>query len=176
VPFTVARMSTTHFDMAAQKSYLIIGQLPTSPLFTLIQSKHDITHIPTKDAKRADVVAQIAQLPQKSYTFALFVSDIQHIYPIDKTLMGLITAECLCKVGMGFGSMDVDYFASRGTWSVECGACPDSDRRSVSEPRLAGCDSTPRHDSERVTAHDAATGRHPASTDPAAANVSRTDA
>jgi phosphoglycerate dehydrogenase-like enzyme len=102
--------------MAAAKSYLIIGRLPISALFTSIQSKHDITHIPTKDVKRADIVAQIAQLPQKSYTFALFVSDTQHIYPIDKTLMGPITVECLCKVGAGFDSVDVDYFTSRGTW------------------------------------------------------------
>jgi hypothetical protein len=106
--------------MAARKSYLIIGQLPTSPLFTSIQSKHDITPIAAKDVKRADVVAQIAQLPQKSYTFALFVSDTQHIYPINKTLIGLITVEYLCKVSVGFDSADVDHFASRGTWDAVC--------------------------------------------------------
>jgi len=112
---TICKVRRT-LGMAARKSYLIIGRLPTSALFTSIQSKHDITHVPTKDLKRADVIARISQLSQKSYTFALLVSETQHIYPIDETLMGTITVECLCKVGAGFDPIDVDYFTSKGTW------------------------------------------------------------
>lgn len=102
--------------MVRRKSYLIIGRLPTSALFASIQSKHDITHIPTRDLKRADVITRVSQLPQKSYTFVLFVGETQHIYPVDEALLGPISVEFLCKVGAGFDSIDVDYFTSRGTW------------------------------------------------------------
>jgi phosphoglycerate dehydrogenase-like enzyme len=102
--------------MTSPKSYLILGRLPSSSLFKSIQSKHHITHIPTRGVSRADVVAQISSLPNKSFTFVLVVAESQRVYPIDKTLLGPLKIECLCKNGAGYDSVDVEYFTSRGTW------------------------------------------------------------
>ena len=102
--------------MSARKSYLIIGRLPSSPLFIQIQSKHSITHIATKSLSRSDLVKQISALPEKSYTFVLILSDAQHLYPLDKSLFGPLSIECFCKVGAGYDSIDVGYFTSKGTW------------------------------------------------------------
>lgn len=102
--------------MAVRKSYLIFGRLPSSPLMKSIQSKHNVTHIPTRAASRDDIIKQIAGLPEKSFTFVLAVSETQHLYPLDKALLGSLDIDCLCKVGAGYDSIDVDYFTSKGTW------------------------------------------------------------
>ena len=99
-----------------QRSYLIIGRLPTSPLFKKIQSHHTITQIVTKSVSRAAIISQISALPRRHWTFVLIFSEAQHLYPIDRDLLGSISIECVCKVGAGYDSVDVEYFTSRGTW------------------------------------------------------------
>jgi phosphoglycerate dehydrogenase-like enzyme len=102
--------------MPSRKSYLLIGRLPSSALFTSIQANHDVTHISAKQFTRAEMIEKIASLPQKSFTFVLLLRDAQHLYPIDKTLIGPLSIECFVKVGAGFDSIDVGYFTSRGAW------------------------------------------------------------
>jgi phosphoglycerate dehydrogenase-like enzyme len=102
--------------MTSRKSYLIIGRLPSSPLFTSIQSKYDITHIAVKSLSRSDLIARISSLPSKSYTFVLILAETHHLNPFDKTLFGPLNIECFCKVGAGYDSVDVEYFTSKGTW------------------------------------------------------------
>ena len=100
----------------ARKSYLILGRLPNSPLYKSIQSHHSITHLPTKSLSRADIISQISSLPNKQYTFLLVLSEAQNLYPIDKNILGPLSIECVCKVGAGYDSVDVEYLTSRGTW------------------------------------------------------------
>lgn len=102
--------------MATRKSYLILGRLPSSPLFDSIKSKYSIAHIPTKGLSRPEVISRISSLPQKAYTFVLILAESQHLFPINKELLGGVQIECLCKVGAGYDSVDVDYFTSRGVW------------------------------------------------------------
>jgi hypothetical protein len=103
-------------EMANRKSYLIFGRLPKSPLMKSIQSKHDVTHIPTRGVSRDVVLKQIASLPEKSFTFVCMLSETQPLHPLDKALFGSLEIECFCKVGAGYDSIDVEYFTSKGTW------------------------------------------------------------
>jgi len=100
----------------SRKSYLILGRLPTSPLFESIASQHSITHLPTKSLSRADIISQIHSLPSKHFTFVLVFSEAQSLYPIDKGILGPLSIECLCKVGAGYDSVDVEYLTQRGIW------------------------------------------------------------
>jgi phosphoglycerate dehydrogenase-like enzyme len=116
--------------MSAQKSYLIIGQLPSSPLFKYIQSNHSITHIATKSISRSDLVKKISALPKKSYTFILILSDTRYLHPLDKSLFGPLSIECFCKASAGYDSIDVKYFTSKGTWVANA---PNAVRISTAE-------------------------------------------
>jgi lactate dehydrogenase-like 2-hydroxyacid dehydrogenase len=102
--------------MTSRKSYLILGRLPTSPLWHSIQSKYNITHIQTKSVSRIEIANKISSLPNKSYTFVCLFGESQHLYPINKELLGPLEIECFCKVGAGFDSVDVEYLTGKGTW------------------------------------------------------------
>jgi phosphoglycerate dehydrogenase-like enzyme len=102
--------------MGVQKSYLVIGRLPTSKLFETIKSKYSITHIPTRGISRGEIISQIHSLPQKSFTCAVILAETQHLAPINKEVFGPLQIECLCKNGAGYDVIDVDYFTSKGTW------------------------------------------------------------
>jgi lactate dehydrogenase-like 2-hydroxyacid dehydrogenase len=102
--------------MTTRKSYLILGRLPTIPLWTSIQAENSITHIQTKSLSRAEIASKISSLANKSYTFVLMFADSQHIYPLNKDILGPLEIECFCKVGAGYDAVDLEYFNSRGTW------------------------------------------------------------
>jgi phosphoglycerate dehydrogenase-like enzyme len=102
--------------MDIRRSYLILGRVPNSPLFEQINSRHTITHIATKALSRQEFKAKVAALPNKSYTFLLILGESQHLYPMNEELIGPLQIECLCKVGAGYDSLDVEYFTRRGTW------------------------------------------------------------
>jgi phosphoglycerate dehydrogenase-like enzyme len=102
--------------MTTLKSYLILGRIPTVPLWTSIQSNHSITHIQTKSLTRTEIAQKISSLPNKSFTFVLMFADSQHLYPLNKDILGPLEIECFCKVGAGYDSVDIEYLTSRGTW------------------------------------------------------------
>jgi phosphoglycerate dehydrogenase-like enzyme len=102
--------------MTTSRTYLILGRKPTSHLFDQIKSRHAITHIPTRNLSRPEFIAEVSALPNKNFTFLLVLGESQQLYPINEELVGQLQIECLCKVGAGYDSIDVDYFTSRGTW------------------------------------------------------------
>jgi phosphoglycerate dehydrogenase-like enzyme len=102
--------------MSARKTFLMIGRLPSSPLFESIRLNHSITHISSTAVSREDVISRLESLPNKSFTACLIFADTPHLRPYDKSLLGSLSFEVLCRAGAGYDSIDVEYFTSRGTY------------------------------------------------------------
>jgi len=102
--------------MVSRTAFLIIGRLPTSPLYKSLQAKYDITHINTKTMSREEFAKEIASLPNKSFNCAVVLQEAMQLYPLNKDLFDTVSIGCLCKIGAGYDSIDVDYFTQRGTW------------------------------------------------------------
>jgi glyoxylate reductase len=102
--------------MSNQKTFLLLGQLPSSALFASIQAKYSITHIPVQSIPRSEIISQIAALPTKSFTAVLVFADAPHLKPLDKELFAPLSIEIICRAGAGYDTIDVEYFTSRGTW------------------------------------------------------------